>query len=234
MARALREPDRPLPKADHCWTWTVPDGTSSPWYRIYHRDQFTADGISFRQFGPLARFDHHTPPFGAPAVEPDGRAVLYLAADVATAACEVFGEAGAASLCSNWRVSQVSPLREIVFYDLDQPGAAMAIGGLPSLATGSEDRALTQQWARAIFEDQPASTKVEGIRYKTAYNNDYALALWDCPAALSVPADSAGELRDLPLLHPRVRRQLEKDLIPRRIPVTPIADDDCVACRPAT
>ncbi|GAA4470669.1 hypothetical protein GCM10023094_00060 [Rhodococcus olei] len=206
---------------------------AAPWYRVYHRDQYTADGVSFRQFGPLGRFDHHTPPFATPDLDPEGRTVLYVAGDVATGACEVFGEAGAAPLCSNWRVSQVLPAREVVFYDLDQPGAAMAIGALPALATGNENRELTQQWARAIFEDQPAPTKVEGIRYRTAYNNGLALALWDCVDALAVPTDASGAPRDLPLRHERFLAA-KKALIRQQITVTEIADDDCTKCRPPT
>ncbi|TCN53576.1 RES domain-containing protein [Rhodococcus sp. SMB37] len=121
-------------------------------------------------------------------------------------------------------------MREVVLYDLDQPGAAMAIGALPALASGSEDRELTQQWARAIFEDQPAADKVKGIHYRTAYNHGHALALWDCAGAVAVPTDSAGDPRDVPLRDRRVFDQLKKELIPRRIIVTQIADEDCESC----
>lgn len=33
----------------------------------------------------------------------------------------------------------------------------MGIGALPSLATGDYPRGRTQQWARAIYEDQPVA-----------------------------------------------------------------------------
>ncbi|TCN53574.1 hypothetical protein EV641_106220 [Rhodococcus sp. SMB37] len=108
MARSLEGPDRPLPKADHRWVWTPSGAAPRPWYRIYHRDRYTADGISFRQFGPLHRFDHHTPPYLDPDVDPDGRAVLYIAEDIATGGCEVFGEVGIAPLCSNLNLSRGS------------------------------------------------------------------------------------------------------------------------------
>ncbi|MDV8015712.1 RES family NAD+ phosphorylase [Rhodococcus sp. IEGM 1241] len=230
MAKPLEGPGRPLPAADHRWAWTPADGAAAPWYRIYHRDRFAPDGATFRRFGPLARFDHHTPPFAAPTMDPDGRAVIYLAVDLATSACEVFGEAGVAPLCSNWRVARLRPLREITTYDLDRPGAAMAIGALPALASGNENRDLTQKWARAICEDQPAAGKVEGIHYRSAYRGGRALALWDCLGEVEVATDKRGISLDLPLDHGRGRRLLLKALAGTGIPVTPVPDADCVKC----
>nr|WP_174694932.1 RES domain-containing protein [Rhodococcus jostii] len=126
----------------------------------------------------------------------------YLAVDLATSACEVFGEAGVAALCPHWRITQVQPVRDIVTYDLTTPCAALAIGALPALAAGNEHRGLTQQWDQAIYEDQPAATKVDGIRYRTAYNDDHALALWDCDNAITTAQDRTGAPLDLPLTHP--------------------------------
>ncbi|EOM74358.1 hypothetical protein Rrhod_4356 [Rhodococcus rhodnii LMG 5362] len=189
--------------------------------------------MTFRAHGPLARFDHHTPPFGEPAMDPDGRSVIYLGVDLATAACEVFGEAGVAPLCSNWRVARVRPVREIDTYDLDEPGAAMAIGALPALATGHEDRDLTQQWARAIYEDQPAATKVEGIHYRSAYRGGRSLALWNCSGDVEVATNLHGQPLDLPLHRNPGRGLLLKALRGTNIPVTPVPDADCVKCRGA-
>lgn len=138
--------------------------------------------------------------------------------DLATSACEVFGEAGVAALCPHWRITQVRPVRDIVTYDLTTPGAALAIGALPALAAGNEHRGLTQQWARAIYEDQPAATKVDGIRYRTAYNDDHALALWDCDNAITVAHDRTGQPLDLPLTHPHIQPRLLAALIPATSP----------------
>ncbi|NGP09309.1 RES family NAD+ phosphorylase [Rhodococcus sp. 14C212] len=199
---------------------------------MYHQDRFTPNGITFRRFGPLARFDHYTP--NPPAMDPDGRAVLYMAVDLATSACEVFGEAGVAALCPHWRVTQVEPVRDITTYDLTTPGAAMEIGALPALAADHEHRGLTQQWARAIYEDQPATTKVDGIRYRTAYNDDHALALWDCENAITIALDRSGRLRDLSLIHPHIHPRLLAALVPRHITVTDTDEDHCPNCRRAT
>ena len=53
-------------------------------------------------------------------------------------------------------------------YDLAAEGAAMAIGALPALSDANEARSLTQQWARAIYEDQPAGPETTGIHYRSA------------------------------------------------------------------
>lgn len=234
MAKPLERPDRPLPAADHQWTWTPDSGAAAPWFRIYHRSAHTPDGVTFRSFGPLARFDHHTPPITAKAVDPEGRSVIYYAVDLATAACEVFGEEGFAAVCPKFRVTLVRPVREIVTYDLGKAGAAMAIGAVPALASGNEDRELTQQWAQAIYEDQPAATKVEGIHYLTAYRQDESIALWDCPDAVEVALDARGQPLDIALNHGRGRRLLLDALDGSGIPVSFIADDDCKQCRRAS
>jgi hypothetical protein len=166
-------------------------------------------------------------------MDPDGRAVLYLAVDLATSACEVFGEAGVAALCPHWRITQVRPVRDIVTYDLTTPGAALAIGALPALAAGNEHHGLTQQWTRAIYEDQPAATKVDGLRYRTAYNDDHALALWDCDNAITVAHDRTGQPLDLPLTHPRIHPRLLAALIPRHITVTHTDQTHCPNCQRA-
>lgn len=231
MAKPLPMPDRPLPEADYRWMWEpAAGGADEPWFRIYHRAIHTPDGVTFRQYGPLYRFDHHTPPFDDPQEDPEGRSVLYVAPNLATSACEVFGETGVAALCSNRRVAQVRPTREIVTFDLAQPGSAMDIGALPTLATGDLPRELTQAWAQAIYEDNPTSGKVEGIRYHTAYFGDISLVLWDCPDAVETLIDSAGMPLDLPLSHPDVRLQLIRALEPRGISVTSMSDADCPEC----
>ena len=71
----------------------------------------------------------------------------------------------------------MATLRDIVTYDLTTPGAALAIGMLPPPPPATNHRALTQQRTQPIYEDPPAASKVDGIRYRTTYNDDHALAL---------------------------------------------------------
>ena len=74
-------------------------------------------------------------------------------------------------------------------FDLAAKGAALAIDALPALGDGNEARSLTQQWARAIYKDQPAGPGITGIHYRSGYNSGQALALWDCDADVEVVRD---------------------------------------------
>lgn len=150
---------RPGPRVVETWHTQPQSGSAVDqlaWCRIYHHETHTPNGHTGRPFGPLHRFDHHeTDATGGPQVDPDGRTVLYLGEDLLTCANEVCGEAEEAPLCPGLRVARVTPLRDLTVFDLQAPGAARAIGALPSLGSGNEKRELTQEWARAIQSDRP-------------------------------------------------------------------------------
>jgi hypothetical protein len=230
MVRQLDPPQRPLPKARSRWTWTSrPDSARWRWCRVYHQSSHAPDGVTFRRYGPLYRLDHHQEAV-LPKIDESGRRILYVGEDLATSASEVFGEAGVAAICPRYRVSIVAPIRPLALFDLARRGAALAIGALPALADGSEARSLTQQWARAIFEDQPAGPDVCGVRYRTAYNFGYSLALWDCDDNVAIVGDTAGRIQDLPLNDVRVLARLQVQMRKRRIDVTTVSEDQCVLC----
>jgi len=198
---------------------------------VYHRSRHTPRGDTPRGFGPLARFDPHTPPAAAPGIDPQGRTVLYAGQDLATSACEVFGEAGEAQLCPAWCVTLLRPVRPLTLFDLTAPGSAMAIGALPSLADGPHPRPLTQAWARAVYEDDPTGGHVDGIRYRSAYNSGLALALWDSSGRVTAAQDAAGVEQDFALRHPSMLSRLETAMAPRHIVLTMTDSDDCPQCR---
>jgi hypothetical protein len=197
---------------------------------VYHHGTHTPNGKTFRQFGPLSRLDHHHAAI-PPRLDPDGRRVLYVGADLATSASEVFGEAGIAAICPRYRVSILTPTAPLPLFDLTKAGAAMAIGALPTLADGNETRALTQQWARAIFEDQPAGRTVRGVRYRSAYNFGHSIALWDCDDRVDIVHDSAGRTQDHALDQPRIFGRFQVEMSKRRISVTTVPESACALCQ---
>lgn len=206
MVADLGEPRRPL-RGGRIWTWRWADVAPRAgwgWCRIYHRSTHTPDGVTHRAYGPLARLDHHTPPPHTPAICPDGRTVLYVAGNLATALGEVFGDLAEAAICPNHRVALVRPRDAVVTLDLRSEGAAMRIGALPSLATGAYARAHTQRWARAIYEDQPARRPVDGVYYHAAHSNGRALALWNTDAEVAAVTSAGGEVQDFALGDPRM------------------------------
>ncbi len=150
---------------------------------------------------------------------------------MATSASEVFGEAGEAQLCPRYRVSIVAPTRRLAMFDLAEPGRAMAIGAVASLASGNEPRPLTQEWARAIYDDQPAGPNANGIRYRSAYNFAISLALWDCDDGVEIVRDTKGRLQDFPLTDSRVFARFEVQMRRRLIKVTTVSSADCAQCK---
>lgn len=118
-------------------------------------------------------------------------------------------------------------------FDLAQKGAALAIGALPALADGSEARLLTQEWARAIFEDQPAGSEATGIRYRSAYNFGYSLALWNCDDGVEIIRGARGRLEDMALNDSRVFLRFQVQMRKRLITVTTVSSADCTECNKA-
>jgi hypothetical protein len=218
----LAPPNRPL-SGGLRWRW---DGRR-PWFRVYHAGPGrTATGL--RRFGPLARFDPHTPPYGQPAECPAGRSVIYLADSLRTAAAEVFGEHRVALLCPRYRIAALRPRSVAIVQNLRGVGAMM-IGGLPQMNVADVPRAETQAWARAIHEDRPADPAVCGVRYTSAYAGGIALALWDTAPNLLV-ATRAGVRQDFALVDERVYRRLLVALVPLRIELRIVTSDECSRC----
>lgn len=232
MVIALKPPASPLPRGGNTWSWKPRVGGGSwAWCRVYHLGTHNRDGHTARTFGPLHRFDPQQPDSaGKPREDPTGRSVLYIGSDLAASLCEVFGETEYAPLCPRWRVAVLAPRQALRLFDLCAPGSAMKIGALPALADGALPRSLTQQWARAIYQDQPARFTVTGIRYRSAYNGAISLALWDSAGLVDTVRDSDGRPADLPLGDPALLGRVRAACTSRQISLEVISSTDCRRC----
>jgi hypothetical protein len=183
---------RPLPRGQ---TWIRDPELTVPWFRIYHRDPHTPSGNHQRVWGPAedGRFDPHTcSPAG---ICPDGRSVIYVGRTLSTAAAEAFGLNGA-DVCPRWHLAELQMGGRMELLDLDGRGA-IDIGATPALAVGDVDRELSQEWARAIYEDLTE----QGIHYLGARELGEAVALWDgAPTPQVVQWD--GDMLDKPVQDP--------------------------------
>lgn len=149
--------------------------------------------------------------------------MLYVSGNLTTALGEVFGDLPVAHICPGFRASLVRPAETAEVLDLRGQGAAMSIGALPSLATGSYPRVRTQEWARAIFEDQPVPERtVAGVYYNAAHTNGPALALWNTDGRVESFEDHQ---LSSPHLWPRVVSALD------RINVSAVPTGSCPRCR---
>jgi RES domain len=200
-----------------------------PFARVWHLSDLPRDPLAHRDSGPQHRFDPHARSHLDPGPCPEGRGVLYLGRDLLTAAAEVFGdELSRVDVCPRWRVTLASSPRRLRLLDLTADGA-LRIGALPSLATADEPRALTQAWARAIWEDFP---KLGGIRYPGAHQLGACLALWN-RARAPEPFLVAGRRHELSLHHPGIWRRLLVAFTAWNRALTVIPSEDCPRCRAA-
>lgn len=222
MVAHLPPPERPL-SGGLWWRW---DG-KRPWFRVYHAAP-DRTAIGRRGYGPIERFDPHTPASSAPAVCPEGRSVIYLGDSMRTVAAEAFGAHRLALVCPRYRVAALVSRDEVVVQNLRGSGAMM-IGGLPAMNVGDIPRPETQAWARAIHEDRPADPRICGVRYTSAYAGGISLALWDTAPELMI-ARVSNRAQDFALTDPPVYARLLTALVALRIEVRTVTSDDCARC----
>lgn len=225
------------------WEWRSPT-TSHPWQwcRIYHPTEHVKTGTDHRPFGPLVRLDHHSvqPPapgnphaadryrVPTPWICPGGRTILYVGGNLRIAFTEVYsGPTKNAEVCPQMRVAIVRPVIPIPLLDIKSEGAAMLIDALPSLATGDYPRPRTQEWARAIFEEQPVShPPIRGIHYESAHAGGAALALMNTAGVVELVHDGSGLEQDFSLHS--IWRRVETAAISVHITVEKVAA--CKVC----
>ncbi|MEO7296596.1 MAG: RES family NAD+ phosphorylase [Candidatus Limnocylindria bacterium] len=222
MVAHLAAPARPL-SGGRWWRWDA----RQPWFRVYHAAPHRM-AAARRRYGPIERFDPHTPPAAAPAECPAGRSVIYLGDSLRTAAAEVFGAHRLALVCPRYRVAALVPREDLIAQNLRGTGAMM-IGGLPAMNVGDIPRPETQAWARAIHEDRPANPRVCGVRYTSAYAGGISLAVWDTGPEIAVTR-VGGRAQDFGLADPHVFARLLTAMVPLRIEVRTIGSDDCARC----
>lgn len=166
-----------LPADPPVWRWPK----RTPMVRVYHEGR-GVDALAPRTFGPLARFDPHVRDGRQrPREDPEGRAVLYLAASLATALAESYaGQWSEVSICPHARAAWAYPPDPIPLLDLTGEGAH-AIGATGTLQWGNESRRRTQRWGRRIHEQYGA---LDGIRYQAAHQGGECVALREGAPAL--------------------------------------------------
>lgn len=170
---------------------TLPVGTSL--VRLFDPSRYQASG--FRSFGPLARFGHHRGrgEERGPASDPE-RGIYYAAPSLSSCLVEVFGDTGVIDL-QTYRVAAPRLTRDLRLLDL-RGQSAMRAGTNAALAK-VPDRALSQAWSRHFYENPEVYTRIDGLLYFNAHNDEEALALYERAApALECPPERIIQLDD--------------------------------------
>lgn len=202
-----RRPEAPLFRSLEAGTELV---------RIFDPTAHGATATSFRYYGPLHRFDHHsgTPTKGpgrSPLPDPS-RGVYYAAHDLSGCVVEVFGDDGFVET-GELEVGLPVVRRELRLLDLRGKGAMRA--GTVSALAKVPDRALTQGWSRYFYGDAGLYGEVDGLVYANAHNDEEAVLLYErARDALECPAERVLRLDD-PALRPAIlEASLDNGLLP--------------------
>jgi len=162
-----------------------------------------------------------------PREQPDGRGASYFADDLGCALAEAFQDQVSPHIqvCPNYFSVAAAPIDAMRLLDLTGDGA-MFIGALATLCTGDESRALTQTWARAIYEDLPS---FDGIRYRAAHQGGPSVAIWQRAAALAPIGPPSGNRLLSRALRPYVEFALER----QGRELVAVTAADCQRCKAA-
>jgi hypothetical protein len=142
--------------------------------RIYAPEPYNTGPATFRDVGPINRFDHHRVDKRGPRRH-RGRGVLYAGTGMVCCVGEYFGDQGSISRAGNRlaRLTVTSPLNVL---DLRET-AATGAGTIPAIG-GIGERRITEAWSRWWYE-HPQLVGVDGLLYKSAHSGRDAVALWE-------------------------------------------------------
>ena len=194
MTVVRRPPPQRTPRPLFC---TLPAGTA--FVRIYNPASHGTTALTFRTFGPFARFDHQKRHNRLPADNP-GRGIYYGGLTLSCCVVEVFGEIGVIE-CADYHAARPHLVRPVRLLDLRGNGA-MRAGSLAALCS-VPSRPLSQAWSR-YFYDTACYRKADGIIYPNAHNGEISIALYE-RAQDAVQCSEADTIRlDAPALRPHL------------------------------
>jgi RES domain len=172
--------------------------------RIFAPSRWNTTALTFRSFGPLARFDHHRSTLQNPQPSDDPeRSIYYAGFTLSCCIVEVFGDQRLIDV-QDYRVASVQVVRDLKLLDLR--GASAMLNGSVAGLSCVPDRKLTQEWSRYFYEQTTIYGWVDGLIYLNAHNSEDAIALYERASdGLScLPADI------MPLNHRLLRAEIRQ------------------------
>jgi RES domain-containing protein len=149
-------------------------GAGTRLVRIFDPSRHGATPTGFRYSGPRSRFDHHVLDADGPMTSERG--IYYAAFSLSGCLVEVFGDAWVIEFREK-HVARPSLVRDMHLLDLRGNGAMRA--GTVAALTKAADYALTWAWSRYFYENEAMYTRVDGIWYSNAHNDEDAVALYE-------------------------------------------------------
>lgn len=157
-----------------------PKGTK--FLRLFNPASYGAHALTFRHFGPLKRFDHQRLVDSKPQEDPD-RGIVYAGETLSGCIVEIFGDSRVIQV-DTWEVAQIETSRELSLLDLRADGAMKA--GTVAAVCKDSNHGYSQEWSKYFYEQSFVYTKIDGLIYGNAHNDEFAYALYErCQSALT-------------------------------------------------
>jgi hypothetical protein len=163
--------------------------------RIFDPTKYDTSAISFRNYGPISRFDHHRE---CPQnLDPD-RSIIYAGRTLSCCIVEIFGTGGVVKL-EQQQIAFITLGETLELLNL-RGSAAMAAGTVAAISSITE-RDISQAWGKYFYENPQLYGMVDGLIFSGAHNGEDALVLYE---RAKVKLTSA-KIEILPLNHPDLR-----------------------------
>jgi hypothetical protein len=160
--------------------------------RIYNPTRHNTQALSFRQFGPISRFDHHRN-VDPPNLDPE-RGIIYAGYSLRCCLVEIFGDSNDV-VVGEHEVASLTVTRDLTLLDL-RGGNAMKAGTIASVGKDS-NRQFSQAWSRFFYDTIYTYGNLDGLIWGNAHNNEDAIALYErAQNAITCSANDICPLRD--------------------------------------
>ena len=163
--------------------------------RIFDPTKYENTAVSFRNYGPVSRFDHHRQ--YPNKIDPD-RSVIYASPTLSCCLVEIFGDGGIIRV-EQQQLAFITLKNTFKLLDLRGSGA-MAAGTLAAISSITE-RDISQAWGSYFYENSQLYGEVNGLIFAGAHNGEDAVCLYE----RAEPKLESAHVEILNLNHPDLR-----------------------------
>jgi hypothetical protein len=141
--------------------------------RIFDPTSYGTTATSFRNYGPISRFDHHRE--SKNRIDPE-RSVIYAGFTLSCCLVEIFGDGGVIRI-EQQQLALITLKDTLKLLDL-RGSAAMSAGTLAAISSITE-RDISQAWGRYFYENPQLYGEIDGLIFAGAHNGEDAVCLYE-------------------------------------------------------
>ncbi|MGV2831555.1 RES family NAD+ phosphorylase [Myxosarcina sp. GI1(2024)] len=141
--------------------------------RIFDPTRYGATAISFRNYGPISRFDHHRK--YSNKIDRD-RSVIYAGRTLSCCLVEIFGDGGVIAI-EPQQIAFLTLTNNIKLLDIRGSGAMEA--GTVAAISSITQRDISQAWGKYFYEHPELYDEIEGLIFSGAHNGEDAIMLYE-------------------------------------------------------